>query len=443
MASTISTTSRAPELGFGTWLSQGALAGIFVGFLLPAVQMLAVRNPYNFLFIPVLPLFLFFGLLVGSFKSLIFWACTTILPRRLAVLSRVAITVLLLGSLMGVWWWQWFSASPMRSVNYSTLSSSNVASLEGIRVLKLSILLSADPKDLTEAQFRNLITYKLMDAGIEVVDLNSRTAAEATLYVEYSISRDSQQREFYNSNYHFRLTQDVVLHRDPNIRTEAPTWECQSASLTSGLPQNDQINEALDQFVHDYNRANSGAAAAEASSIESAKLFQLIWNSAYLIVTAVVFSMVIGSNLRPWPTLIYGVGGRDNGSTMMAVVTGILLRMLVVFLSMESILMLICILHENFLQRDLYFALLAVGHCTLAAIISFGRFKFVTLATLTLIIISSLMLVFKFSDRMHWIVFSIILGYLALWIAFLLTRSSLAHSAFSNFKQELRYYLID
>lgn len=443
MASTISTTSRTLQPEFGTWLSQGAAAGIFVGFLLPAVHILAVRNPHNFLLIPLLPLFLFFGLVVCTFKSLILWACATILPRRLSVLCRIAITVLLLGSLMGVWWWQWFSASPMRSVYYSALSPSNVASLEGIKAIKLAIILSADPKDLTEAQFRNLIAHKLIDAGINVVDLDSRTAAEATLYVQYSISRDSQQREFYNSNYHFRLTQDVVLHRDPNIKTEAPTWECQSAALTSGLPQNDQINEALDQFVHDYNRANSDAAAAEASSKESAKLFQLLWKSAYLIVTAVVCCMVIGSNLRPWRTLIYGVGGHDKRTTIMAAVTGILLRLLVVFLSMESILLLICILHSNFLQSDLYFALFAVGHCTLAAIISFRRFKFVTLAALSLIIISSLMLVFKFSDRMHWIVFYIILGYLALWIAFLLTRSSLAHSAFLNIKQELRYYLID
>jgi hypothetical protein len=438
--------SSHPRLG--RWLSQGAAAGIFAGFLFPLGLMLSVRNSYNFLFIPALPLFLFYGLLSGTFKSFLFWACTKLFRRRLGVVSRVAIGLLMVGFLIGFLWWRWFSDIPMRAMYYSGLTPSAVASLEGVRVIRLAVAVSSSTvgdkiENLTEAQLRNLITYKLMDMGIDVVGVDSRASTQATLYVDYSYSNDWKEPDFYNSNCHLRLTQDVVLHRDPHIKTEAATWEYQSGSLSAGMPQHSQINDAVDQFVRDYNRANSHAADDRSFSGEASKISSLIWTCVYLIVSAIVLAMVIGSSLRPGRTLMYGIGGHSGRLTILALITGILLRTLVVFLFMESILVLITTLQSNSQQHDIYLALLAIGHGGLGVIAAFSRFKFVTLAIFSFIAIAPFVVLFTLQESAHWIVNCFMLGYVSLWMAFLLTRSNLVHAAFLNVKQELRYYLID
>ena len=136
MASIISTSlvpERSPQHGFGRWLSQGAAAGTVIAFLFVVSQMLFGGNPYNFLLIPALPLILFYGLLYGTFKSFIIWVLTKIFRRRLGTVSRIAIALLMVGLLVGILWWRWFVASPVRPMYYSGLSPSAVASLEGVK----------------------------------------------------------------------------------------------------------------------------------------------------------------------------------------------------------------------------------------------------------------------------------------------------------------------
>ena len=429
-------------------LSQGAAAGIFIAFLFVVAQIAFVRNPYNFLFIGVLPLVMLYGLLVGTFKSFIIWICSKLFRRRLWVIFRVAMTLPMFGLLIGVWWWQWFSKTPLRSEYYSGLSPSAVASLEGVKVIRLGVNLSAsyagtERQELTVPQLKSLIIHKLMDVGIDAVEINSPTPAQATLYVDYSFIQHRKQPDFYNSGCRLRLTQDVVLHRDPHLRTEASTWEYQSSSLSAGGEKHSLLTEAVDQFVRDYNRANSNTPDASSYSEERSGMFRLIWQSALLLISATIMGLVIGSSLRPWRAFAYGVGRHSSKSTISAVITGILLRLFVVFLFMESIVLGICILQSNSQKQDIYFALLTIGHCTLGAIAAFSRFKFVTLAPLSLIAISPVLLLFTYQPSMHWIVRCLLIVYIILWMAFLFTRSSVAQLAFSNIKQELRYYLID
>jgi hypothetical protein len=438
---------KSPQPRLGHYLTQGATSGTFISFLFVAGQMLFQPNFYNFLFISALPRFLVFGLLVGTFKSFIIWVCSKIFGRRLRVLSRVMLTVPLFGLLIGVWWWQWFSKTPYRPEYYSGISPAATASLQGVRVLRLAVNVSAshvgaEPENLTVAQLKNLVTSKLMDAGIDVVDINSSTAAQATLYVDYFFINNWKQPDFYNSDCRLRLAQEVMLHRDPHIQTEAPTWEYQSRTLSGGGETHSLITEAVDYFVRDYNRANSNSANSSPSP-ESTEILHLIWRSALLIVSGIVMGIVIGSDLRPLRTLMYGVGTFNGGLTKLAVISGFLLRMWVVFLYMESILVLISILQLNSLPRDKYFALVFIGHSALGIITAFGRFNFVILAVLSLIAISPGIYLLTFEENIHSSVLSIIINHVALWTLFVLTRSDLAHSAFLNIKQELRYYLID
>ena len=120
---------RSPQPRLGHLLSQGSAAGLIISFLFVAAQMFFVRKPYNFLFIPALPIVLFYGLLVGSFKAFIIWVCTKLFMRRLWVVSRVGITLLMFGLLVAIWWWQWFSKPPMRADYYSGSSPSAITFL--------------------------------------------------------------------------------------------------------------------------------------------------------------------------------------------------------------------------------------------------------------------------------------------------------------------------
>jgi hypothetical protein len=153
--------------------------------------------------------------------------------------------------------------------------------------------------------------------------------------------------------------------------------------------------------------------------------------------------MVVGSSLQPWRTLAYGMGGPFIRPTIAAVIIGIILRLMVVFVFMESILMLISILETNSPHTDIHLVLLAIGHSVLGGIAVFSRFQFITVSVISLVAIVPVLLLFTVQLNMHWVVNCVILGYVSLWMTFLLTRSSLVHSAFSNIKEELRYYLID
>lgn len=135
----------------------------------------------------------------------------------------------------------------------------------------------------------------------------------------------------------------------------------------------------------------------------------------------IVFGFVIGSGFRPGRELIRGTTA--NRWPIMTALTGVLLRLIVVFGLMDAILNLIWILQRDFRPNDGAIAVIALGHFTAAAVIVFARMPVRLLQVLALVVNFPVVLLFK--DRLEpeeVAARTIIFVYIALWGAFLACR---------------------
>jgi hypothetical protein len=153
--------------------------------------------------------------------------------------------------------------------------------------------------------------------------------------------------------------------------------------------------------------------------------------------------LAAGSKLQPWREFVRGA--QAVPSRWLTGITGLVLRVVIVFMLMESILALICILQRESPQRDFVFTGVTFAHFLAATVIVFARVKFWLLLPLALIVNIPIgfAIIKEFAQVTDPLLFYVPICYLAVWAAFLLTRWSPTYSALSFFKEELRYYLID
>lgn len=160
-------------------------------------------------------------------------------------------------------------------------------------------------------------------------------------------------------------------------------------------------------------------------------------------VFGVLIGLVTGSRLQLWRALVRGTELRGERSSLLPGITGFLLRVIVTFFFMESVVALVSLFSINYQQRDLVSMLIAVGHFAASLVVVFTRLRFWQLLPLAVLVnVPVVALLTKLKPEL-WLERHVILAYLAVWLAFLITRSQVVKSAFAVVKNELRYYLID
>lgn len=174
----------------------------------------------------------------------------------------------------------------------------------------------------------------------------------------------------------------------------------------------------------------------------------LLWVAEAILVTGITMSLVTGSRLRLWRELVRH--GEASGTVLriLAGLTGIILRVLIVFFLLSSLIVLISTFQtayrlSEYPQSTLVWVVLVFGHFALGVVVLFVRMRFPVLAFLTAIAsmppVASFWLVPNWAPETRYI----FVGYLCLWAVFLLTRWRQTQVAFSVLKEEFRYYLID
>lgn len=161
---------------------------------------------------------------------------------------------------------------------------------------------------------------------------------------------------------------------------------------------------------------------------------------AFYSPAGVIFGLVSGSKFNPVSELLRGT----TPPRWLAVngITGFVLRVLLIYATMDSTLMLIWTTQLENHQHDVIFVAIAVGHCVAAIVILFTRMPFWLLLVLTLLI--NFPVVVLITDVLtNEIARNAVIVYLALWTAFLLCRVSVPPAVLSFLKKEIRYYLID
>src|SRR5215213_4995890 len=288
----ISAQTREPSapLTFGRLISQDMAVSAVITFLIVLTNILLYpSNGYNFIFIFALPYYLAFAVVFGAIEGLLIWGCTRLVRRQLQPGARVTIATVVVGAVVGVYWW----------------------------------------------------------------------------------------------------------------------------------------NTPSSPYSYEYTRSDD------------------LWLLPVCVIIGALFGAVIGSRLQPWRELARGVNAVPRWSRILTGITGVFLRLIVVWLLMDSILALACSL-QSFHQHDVVMSALILGHLVAGVIVLFARLRFWLLLQLALLInFPTIVFLTDVVPPDLGILRGIVVSYLAAWAAFLITRCSLTYSALSFLKEELNYYLFD
>ena len=163
---------------------------------------------------------------------------------------------------------------------------------------------------------------------------------------------------------------------------------------------------------------------------------------AFLGAIGAAFGLVSGSKFSPMTELLRGT--TPPRWLVLNGITGFLLRVFVIYATMESTLFLIWMTQLEGRRHEFIFIAIALGHCIAAIVVLFTRMPFWLLLLLALLInfpvaalINDVLKEEQILER------NLLIAYLALWSTFLLCRVSVPDAVFSFIKKEIRYYLID
>jgi len=129
--------------------------------------------------------------------------------------------------------------------------------LRGIKEVNV-VIESIEPEiqnlGLTQAQVKADVEAKLREANITVAPDVQRGRPAVYLYVQV-IRPERIERLFYSVS--LSLLQNVVLERDPNVKTNTDTWLVRMLGMSSGVEAiRSDIRSLLDQFIEDYRKVN-------------------------------------------------------------------------------------------------------------------------------------------------------------------------------------------
>ena len=107
---------------------------------------------------------------------------------------------------------------------------------------------------LPQAQVKADVEAKLREANIAVAPDIERGRPAVYLYVQV-MRPEKINRLFYSIS--LSLLQNVILERDPNVKTNTDTWLVRMLGMSSGTEAiRSDIRSLLDQFIEDYRKAN-------------------------------------------------------------------------------------------------------------------------------------------------------------------------------------------
>jgi len=136
--------------------------------------------------------------------------------------------------------------------------------LRGIKEVNV-VIESIEPEiqslGLTQAQVKADVEAKLREANIAIAPDIERGRPAVYLYVQV-MRPEKINRLFYSIS--LSLLQNVVLERDPNVKTNTDTWLVRVLGMSSGTEAiRADIRSLLDQFIDDFRKANVKKAVEE------------------------------------------------------------------------------------------------------------------------------------------------------------------------------------
>jgi hypothetical protein len=169
-----------------------------------------------------------------------------------------------------------------------------------------------------------------------------------------------------------------------------------------------------------------------------------LWMLAWLLVSAITIGLLTHSRLRLGRELVRGGEAIKRLSRVLAGLSGVLLRLTVVLLFMETLVAAIRLYYLDGLPHNqLIWATLLCGHFAASLFVVFAKTDVELLAVRSAVAMVPLFLALfifrELSEPLRYVAG----GYLALWALFLVTRWREIDRAFAFLNEEIHYYLID
>jgi hypothetical protein len=168
-----------------------------------------------------------------------------------------------------------------------------------------------------------------------------------------------------------------------------------------------------------------------------------LWFLAWLLVPALVIGLLTHSGLRVGRELARGGEAVGGTSRVLAALSGVVLRVLVVLSFMESFLATICLARAPNFQQELILTTLLCGHFAAGTIVLFVRTDLELLAIIASIALAPLIIAFVTFPQLTEILRYVFAGYIGWWVMFVFTRSRQLDRVLSFLNEEIHYYLMD
>jgi hypothetical protein len=147
-----------------------------------------------------------------------------------------------------------FCILPYALAEDKEISRLTLRGIKEVNVVIESIEPEIESLGLLQAQVKADVEAKLREANIAVALDIERGRPAVYLYVQV-IRPDKIDRLFYSIS--LSLLQNVILERDPNVKTNTDTWLVRVLGMSSETEAiRSDIRSLLDQFVEDYRKAN-------------------------------------------------------------------------------------------------------------------------------------------------------------------------------------------
>ncbi|MGE5840341.1 MAG: hypothetical protein ACM34H_10425 [Deltaproteobacteria bacterium] len=143
---------------------------------------------------------------------------------------------------------------PLAFAEDKEITRTTLRGIKEVNVVIESIEPEIEKLGLTQAQVRADVEGKLRGANIPVAEQIERGRPAVYLYVQV-MRPEKVDRLFYSIS--LSLLQNVVLERDPKVKTNTDTWQVRVLGMSSGTDAiRSEIRSLMDQFIEDFRKAN-------------------------------------------------------------------------------------------------------------------------------------------------------------------------------------------
>jgi phosphate-selective porin len=142
-----------------------------------------------------------------------------------------------------------FAQIPVLILLAASAQAAGTPRLNGIK--KIAIAIAADPDgDFNTQRVRASVENRLRSAGLKI-DPKSRSHLNVVMSVSI-IRTDSGANVGYAYSIHLDLTQQVYLAHNPNLLTEAVTWQTMSLGTASSAELSRKCEQVIARRVEEF-----------------------------------------------------------------------------------------------------------------------------------------------------------------------------------------------